>query len=125
MENGTRQTGASRRVLLIDDDAGFRTAVKYGLSARGFEVWEAADGEDAFDTLWYRGRPDAVLLDLSMPRMNGWKFLDELRDAPEWAEVPVVVLTGARDAHLLDADAFLVKPVTLSQITRALEDELS
>jgi CheY-like chemotaxis protein len=112
------------RILVVDDDAAMREAVIEGLVARGYSAWGAADGIDAFDRLEREGAPDVVVLDLSMPGMNGWEFLEELRDDGAYARVPVVVVTGCPGAHVPDADAFIVKPVRLEEILRAVEEEI-
>ncbi|HEX4622166.1 MAG TPA: response regulator [Myxococcaceae bacterium] len=112
------------RVLVIDDDASMREAVIEGLEKRGYQAAGAADGIEAFDRLERSGAPDVVVLDLSMPGMNGWEFLEELRDDGTYARVPVVVVTGCPDAKVPDADAFIVKPAQLEEILRAVEEEI-
>jgi two-component system sensor histidine kinase/response regulator len=115
----------NRIVLIVDDDGEVRGALAEGLSGRGYDVWTANDGIDAFDTVGRRGKPDAVILDLSMPGMNGWEFLEELREDPELCEVPVLVLTAFPRSKVPDADVFLIKPATLEQIVSALAEEMS
>ena len=82
-------------ILLIDDDVTIRMDTRAMLERDGWTVSEAGNGREALELA--RGqRPDAVLLDLNMPVMDGFDFLAEFRDLPGCAEVPVVVLT-ARD----------------------------
>lgn len=104
------------RLLLIEDDPEITRVVKRGLEAEGFSVDTAGNGADG---LWQAGesRFDAVILDLLMPGMSGYKVCESLRDAGN--SVPVVVLT-AKDGEfdqidLLDlgADDFLTKPVSV------------
>jgi CheY-like chemotaxis protein len=120
------QRGSTHRptVLLVDDDNGFRESLAEGLLAFGFQVHEAANGIDAFDLLEHMEVPDAVVLDLSMPGMHGWEFLEELRDDPPLSKLPVIVLTGSADARAPDADALLHKPVALADLVRVLREEL-
>jgi CheY-like chemotaxis protein/anti-sigma regulatory factor (Ser/Thr protein kinase) len=87
-------------VLLIDDDDVVRRAVRQALEPIGWQVTEAENGLLALDSLSAL-RPDAIILDLMMPRMDGFEFLDELRARKEWRDIPVVVIT-AKD--LTDAD---------------------
>jgi two-component system sensor histidine kinase/response regulator len=115
----------NRVVLIVDDDEELRGALAEGLGQKGFDVWTANDGVDAFDTVGRRGKPDAVILDLSMPGMNGWEFLEELREDPELCQVPVLVLTAYPRSRVPDADVFLTKPASLDQIVSALSDEMS
>lgn len=114
-----------RSVLVVDDDNGFRQALAEGLAVAGYNVWTANDGVDAMAQLEKRGDPDAVILDLSMPGMNGWEFLEELREDPELCNVPVVVLTAYPHSRVADADAFLIKPASLDQILVTLSEEMS
>ncbi len=80
-------------MLLVEDDADVRALVRRTLSREGWTVLEAADGHAAIERL-EAGPPDVVLLDLMMPRMDGFQFLDELRRTPGRQGVPVVVLTA-------------------------------
>ena len=88
------------RVLLIDDDDVVRRGVRLALEPIGWHVTEAENGRIALDSL-STSRPDVIILDLMMPRMNGFEFLDELRARAEWRDIPVVVIT-AKD--LTEAD---------------------
>ena len=82
-------------VLVVDDDPDTRTRLEGLLSKNGWTVTEAENGRAALDAV--RGRvPALVLLDLNMPEMDGFTFLREFRSEPEWAAIPVVVMT-ARD----------------------------
>jgi CheY-like chemotaxis protein len=86
--------------LLVDDDDVVRRGVRAALEPIGWQVTEAENGRLAVDKL-AAGRPDVIILDLMMPTMDGFEFLDELRGRPEWRDIPVVVIT-AKD--LTDAD---------------------
>jgi GAF domain-containing protein/DNA-binding response OmpR family regulator len=91
---------AAGRVLLIDDDDVVRRAVRLALEPIGWHVTEAENGLLALDSL-SASRPDVIILDLMMPKMDGFEFLDELRARPAWRDIPVVVIT-AKD--LTEAD---------------------
>jgi CheY-like chemotaxis protein len=84
---------AARRVLLIDDDDIVRRSVRLALEPIGWHVTEAENGVLALAAL-SSVQPDAIILDLMMPRMDGFEFLDELRARPEWSDIPVVVITS-------------------------------
>jgi GAF domain-containing protein/DNA-binding response OmpR family regulator/anti-sigma regulatory factor (Ser/Thr protein kinase) len=88
------------RVLLIDDDDVVRRSVRLALEPIGWHVAEAEHGLLALDAL-SAVRPDVIILDLMMPEMDGFEFLDELRARPDWRDIPVVVIT-AKD--LTEAD---------------------
>ncbi len=81
------------RVLVVDDDAGVRRLAELSLQEAGFTVTTATNGEEALAALT-EARPDAVLLDLEMPVMDGREFLARLRELDP--ELPVVIMTGHR-----------------------------
>jgi DNA-binding response OmpR family regulator len=100
------------RVLVIDDDDDIRTLVSELLRRAGLEVDEASDGRAGLRAL-HQSSPDLVLLDVSMPELDGWQTLERIRDL---SDVPVMMLT-ARGAELervrglqAGADDYLVKP---------------
>jgi PAS domain S-box-containing protein len=82
-----------RMLLVVDDDADTRDLLTVWLREAHLAVQSARDGQEALGLL-EQFRPDLILLDLSMPRVNGWEFLDQLRSQARWADVPVVVVTG-------------------------------
>jgi adenylate cyclase len=81
------------RVLLVDDDAMVRRSVRQALEPIGWQVSEAQNGQVAVDAL-VAAKPDVIILDLMMPEMDGFAFMDELRRRPAWQDIPVVVITA-------------------------------
>ena len=108
-----RIDAASGDILVVDDDADMRRRLRATLSKHGFGVREAGDGEEALVRV-REARPGLVLLDLTMPMMDGFTFLRAFRALPACADVPVVVLS-ARDMsaderrQLAGADSILRK----------------
>ena len=100
-------------VLVVDDDADSRLIYSAYLRAHGWLAFTAADGRVALDKI-EELRPDAIMLDLAMPRVDGWTVLKRLRESSWTADVPVVVVTASMSARDLafqaGCDAFLVKP---------------
>jgi CheY-like chemotaxis protein len=88
--------------LLVDDDEVVRRGVRQALEPIGWRVTEAENGRVAVDALT-SARPDVIILDLMMPKMDGFEFLDELRGRPDWQDIPVVVIT-AKDLTDEDRD---------------------
>jgi DNA-binding response OmpR family regulator len=100
------------RVLVVDDDADIRTLVRELLERQGYVVAGAANGREGLRSL-YASPPDVVLLDVSMPDLDGWQTLERIRDL---SDVPVAMLT-ARAAELekvrglnAGADDYITKP---------------
>jgi CheY-like chemotaxis protein len=83
----------SGRALLVDDDEVVRRGVRHALVPIGWQVTEAENGQVAVEALAI-ARPDVIILDLMMPKMDGFEFLDELRSRPDWPDIPVVVITA-------------------------------
>jgi CheY-like chemotaxis protein len=79
--------------LLVDDDDTVRRSVRAALEPIGWQVSEAENGQVAVDAL-AAARPDVIILDLMMPDMDGFEFLEKLRGGPDWREIPVVVITS-------------------------------
>jgi CheY-like chemotaxis protein len=105
-----------QKVLVAEDDACTRETVRLLLEREGLDVAVAADGREALSLLRQNGPPHLILLDLSMPDMDGWTFMDALTRHPTWLGVPVIVVTGApevtpEDVRAFGADDLLRKPV--------------
>jgi CheY-like chemotaxis protein len=94
LETLTNICGASAgRALLVDDDEVVRRSVRQALEPIGWKVTEAENGQVAVEAI-AAARPDVIILDLMMPKMDGFEFLDELRSRPDWRDIPVVVITA-------------------------------
>jgi CheY-like chemotaxis protein len=120
---------AAGRVLLIDDDDVVRRSVRGALEPLGWQVTEAENGLLALTAL-SAARPDAIILDLMMPKMDGFQFVDELRARPEWQEIPVVVITSkdltAEDRSRLNGEVErVIQKSERDEMLHRLTDELS
>jgi two-component system, cell cycle response regulator DivK len=108
-----RPAGLPPTILVVDDDADSRLIYSEYLRAQGWLTFTAADGRSALDKVAELA-PDAIVLDLAMPRVDGWTVLKHLRESSWTADIPVVVVTAsivARDqAFQAGCDAFLLKP---------------
>jgi two-component system, chemotaxis family, chemotaxis protein CheY len=109
------------RVLVVDDDEAIRALLREALEDEGYAVQEAADGAQALGMLG-RARPDAVLLDLMMPVLDGWGFLRAAADLPR-AGLPIVVMSAASNLSAaaqellgLGVRAWLPKPFDLDAL---------
>ena len=127
----------SAMILLADDDPDDRMLTKRALekSRLANSVYAVADGEELLDYLRRRGpyaeaerapRPDLILLDLNMPRMDGREALQAIKSDPDLRHIPVVVLTTSEaeqdvlDSYDLGVNAFVTKPVTFEGLAEAV-----
>src|SRR6266542_337059 len=119
-----RPTWKSRRILIVEDDADLREALSEVLSDEGYAVTSAADGQEALDRLRRELRPSLILLDLTMPVMNGWQFRAEQRRDPDLSGIPVVVLSAgdhlAEQMGPLGIQEYVRKPIELDHLLAAI-----
>lgn len=111
-----QKTEAGRlRVLVADDEPPIRLLCQVNLAIAGMDVLQAADGEEALE-LARSAEPDLVLLDLMMPRLDGWTVAEELNSDERTKEIPIVFLTARatandrRRAERLGALGYVLKP---------------
>ena len=111
-------TGTTARVLIIDDDEHMLALLGEVLGTEGYEVMGALDGAEAIGAL-RRSRPDLILLDLMMPVLDGFSFLDLYRQLPG-PHVPVIVITAAARAQREEvqekADEVILKPFSVDHV---------
>jgi diguanylate cyclase (GGDEF)-like protein len=106
----------SGKVLIVDDDAVIRMLASEALKQAGFQVWLASDGAQV-PGLLAESTPDIILLDVLMPGMDGFATCTELRKHEQWADLPVVMMTGLDDvesiqtAYQSGATDFITKPI--------------
>lgn len=87
---------AGQKVLIIDDGKAIRMQVREMFPKGNFEVFEAQDGLEGLDLI-RQERPNLILLDFFMPRMNGWEVLQQLQAQPEFQTIPLVVMSGRKE----------------------------
>jgi DNA-binding response OmpR family regulator len=120
----------SPKILVADDDQEIRTIVRAKLAAMRCEVLIAKDGEEALATALAES-PDLILLDVMMPRLNGWEVIQHLRKKPEFGKTAIIMVTGigetANDATapLFGADDHINKPFELSELEFKVRRALS
>ena len=118
----TRPVDHPRRVLIVDDDADLRGAMADILAAEGMTVLEAADGYEGLRRA-REERPDLILLDLAMPRMDGFGFRAQQRADAALASIPVVVVSASDSPQVNEfgAAGYLHKPFDLRVLLEALD----
>ena len=114
----------SKRVLVVDDESRMRKLVKDFLNRAGYQVLEAGDGEEAVDVFFSTKGIDLLVLDVMMPRMDGWEVVREIRKV---SEVPIIMLT-AKDQENdelqgfdLGVDEYISKPFSPKILVARIE----
>jgi DNA-binding response OmpR family regulator len=111
-------------ILLVEDDETIAAILAAVLRDQGYTVCRASNGMEALEHLHKEPPPRLILLNLMMPVMNGWKFREQLREVPELAQIPVVLLSGVRDldrkAAALEATDCFTKPYNLKAVLDAV-----
>lgn len=120
MDESARRT----TILVVEDDPELRLVHSEILTQEGYTVLSAADGVEALEMVENQGPPAMILLDLRMPRMNGWDFAKRLRQRSGWRDIPVVVVAAhyriADEAAAIGARAWLHKPVSIDALLRVV-----
>ena len=115
-----------RRVLLIDDEPAIVKTVGKRLELAGFEVLTAADGAEGL-TKAQLGKPDVIILDLMMPKLNGFEVCAKLKKDPQLQRIPIIIFTakgGEADERLcreIGADAYITKSHQSKAIIEQIE----
>ncbi len=116
-------------VLVVDDEPTIRTLIAAALHARGYRVFQAADGIQAID-IATTYRPDLILLDVALPLLSGHEVCRRLRQSPATASTPVLLLSGiaspagAELARSLGAQGLVPKPFAPADLIRRVANEL-
>jgi len=116
--------GTKHQVLLVDDDDDIRDAVEMMLSTEDISVAPASGVEDAYQRVRDGFRPCVVLLDLHMPGLDGWAFLDRMGTEARLNNVPVVIVSGRVDQQaraIARGYDFIVKPLNGTTLVAAIE----
>lgn len=112
-------------ILVVDDDIDVRTMLCALLSAEGYNVLGASDGVEALDCMRVVDPPALVFVDLMMPRMDGEHLIRAMKQSPELARVPIVIMSGhtvAGGAARPGASAFLKKPFELDSLLTVVHE---
>lgn len=121
-------------ILVVDDDPDLVESVSMKLESAGYRVAKAYDGVEAMDRI-KEDRPELVILDVMMPRKNGYELCDELKKSDEYKDIIVVLLTAVADAvtstkytHMEGkstlADDYIPKPIELDRLMEIVKDQL-
>lgn len=123
------ETPAPRTVLVIDDERGFCDVVSVILESQGYEVQQAHEANHAFGLLT-ETVPDLILTDLMMPEIDGLSLIRRLRETPDWAQIPVVMVSAHSEPAIQEsakeagADGFIAKPFSASELRATVRAHL-
>jgi DNA-binding response OmpR family regulator len=118
----TKSKSAEKKlILVVDDEKGIRNLLKRFLEMNNFEVITASDGEEALGKI-REYSPDTVILDIIMPKMDGWEACREIRKDPIYKSIPILMLTSKTSkvdkitGLNIGADEYVTKPFELKEI---------
>jgi DNA-binding response OmpR family regulator len=120
----------SKVILVVDDEPNILLSLEYLMQQAGFEVRSARDGDAALEAM-EGGAPDLVLLDVMMPKRDGYEVCQAIRSRPEWKHVKVIMLTAKgreveRDKGIsLGADDYVTKPFATQELVDKVRQVLA
>ena len=115
-----------KTILIVDDSATMRQMVSFTLTGAGFDVVEAGDGQEAVGKLNAGAKPNLVITDLNMPKMDGISFIKAVRGMPSFKFTPVLMLTTESDENkkkegqAAGATGWIVKPFKPEQMLQVI-----
>ncbi|HOK80196.1 MAG TPA: response regulator [bacterium] len=122
--------GQIKTILVAEDDPETRLILQQGLLRAGYRVVIAEDGEQALER-FRESRPDLVLLDIDMPRLNGWEVLERLKSGWRSRRVPVIMVTGKTSdedkirGYELGVDYYVTKPFNIQRLLPIIRNLVS
>ena len=118
-----------KRILIIEDEPQIVRALELLMEREGFEVRSASDGIEALHAI-EDATPDLILLDLMMPRMDGFELCQRIRSNPAWKDMIIIILTAkGRDIErekgmALGADHYVTKPFSTREVVKLIKSAL-
>ncbi|MBT3312238.1 MAG: response regulator [Desulfobacterales bacterium] len=120
-----------KRILVVDDEPDFASIVQTNLRKEGFEVEVAYDGAEGLEKV-KANPPDAIVLDVMMPEMDGYELCAELKGDDKYCDIPIVLLTAVadhvsstryshHDGMSTEADDYMAKPASAEDITESVK----
>lgn len=118
-----------KKILLVDDEKDLVTAVSFRLTAEGYDVISALDGQSALDTA-KREKPDLIILDLMLPKVNGYKVCGLLKADMRYSRIPIIMFTARvqeadkKMGEEAGADAYITKPFEAAALLARIKEFL-
>jgi DNA-binding response OmpR family regulator len=117
------------KILLIEDDPNALEMLRFRFQKAGYEVVESGDGDDGLMKALHK--PDLIILDVRLPKMDGWELCKTLKQEPRTQAIPIVMLTGCSQpiqevyGKVCGADAYLTKPWEAAELLKVVKRLLS
>ena len=139
MDNETENTNQSFnkgeehhiKIMVVDDDPGIRFTVKSCLKecSSNFDVVDVESGFECLDYLKNKYLPDVILLDVMMPKMNGWDVAAEIKRNHNWGKIPIIFLTAVTDSSSksfggIVSNDYITKPFDIDNLKQRIEQIL-
>ncbi len=121
-----------KKIMIVDDEKDQIYFIKTSfenLYGKDYMIIQAESGEKCFELLERQGLPDLILLDIMMPKMNGWEVFDRIRANPAWKDIPIIFLTARTDefaehAGGLIAEDYIKKPIEVKELKARIDNVL-
>lgn len=112
-----------KKILVIEDDANIREVLKLALDFEGYDVVTAQNGKEGIEALAKNPGTGLILLDLMMPVMNGWEFVEHLKSRNQFEKVPIIVVSAYSErAKSIDCTDFVLKPLELDNLLHSVKE---
>jgi len=119
-----------KKILIADDRSEVVELVKVTLEGEGYQTIDASDGREALEKI-KREKPDLILLDIIMPRMDGFEVLSKVKKDPKTKDIPIIMLTAKgqksdqEKGKELGATGYIIKPFSPSALLKRIEEILA
>ncbi|MDD5295898.1 MAG: response regulator [Rhodocyclaceae bacterium] len=119
----------TRTILIVDDEPNILISLEFLMKREGFQVYTAGDGEEALERI-AQHRPEMVLLDVMMPKKNGYEVCQIIRGTPEWQDTKVIMISAkGRDTEMakglaMGANAYMTKPFSTKDLVAKVKEML-
>ncbi len=118
-----------KEILIVDDEPSIVVPIQFLMEQQGYSVLVAENGEDALDVI-YKYKPDLILLDIMLPRIDGYEVCEIVRLNPEYRDTKIIFLTAkGREVEIakglsLGADAYITKPFSNTELVAKVKELL-
>jgi len=119
-----------KEILIVDDEPSIVVPIQFLMEQQGYRVLVAENGEDALDAI-YKYKPDLILLDIMLPRIDGYEVCEIVRLNPEYRGIKIIFLTAkGREVEIakglsLGADAYITKPFSNTELVAKVKELLT